>query len=34
MAIQNMGVIHPRIEFVGVEILTKLWFLCHYFGSR
>jgi len=34
MAIHKMGVIHPRFSFVGVEILTTFWFLCHNFGSR
>jgi len=34
MAIYKLGVIHPRVEFVGVEILTTSWFLCHNFGSR
>jgi len=30
MAIYNMCVIHPRLEFVGVDIFTS-WFLCHHF---
>jgi len=34
MAIYKMGVIHPRLEFVGVEILTTFGFLCHNFGCR
>ena len=29
-----MGVIHPSLEFVGVEILTTFWFLCHNFSPR
>jgi len=29
-----MGVIHPRLAFVGVEIFTNFWFLAHNFGSR
>jgi len=34
MAIYKMGVIHPRLEFVRVEILTTFWFLWHNFGSK
>jgi len=34
MAIYKMGVIQPRLPFVGVEILTTFWYLCHNFGSR
>ena len=34
MAIYNMSVFHPRLAFVGVEILTTFWCLCHYFGPR
>jgi len=34
MAISQLGVIHPRLEFAGVEILTTFCFLCHNFGSR
>jgi len=34
MAISKLGVIHPRLEFVGVEILTTYCFLWLYFGSR
>ena len=34
MAIYNMGVIHPRLAFVGVEICTSCCFLAHNFGSR
>jgi len=34
MGIYNMGVIHPRLAFVEVEILTTFCFLCHNFGSR
>jgi len=34
MAIYKLGVIHPRLEFVGVEILTTFWFLWHNFDSR
>jgi len=26
MAILKLGAIHPRLEFVGVEILTTFWF--------
>jgi len=29
-----MGVMHPRLAFVGVEILTNFCFLGHTFGSR
>jgi len=28
-----MGVMHPRLTFVGVDILTNLWFMGHNFGS-
>jgi len=34
MAICNMGVMHPRLAFVWVDILTTFWFLGHNFGSR
>jgi len=34
MAIYKLGVIHPRLEFVGAENLTTYWFLRHNFGSR
>ena len=34
MTIYKLGVIHPRSEFVGVEILPTAWFLWHSFGSR
>ena len=34
MTIYNMGVMHPRLAFVGVEILTNFCFLGHSFGSR
>jgi len=34
MAIYTLGVIHPRIDFVGVNILTTFWLLWHNFGSR
>jgi len=34
MAINNMGVIHPRLKFAGIEILSTFWFLCHNFGSK
>jgi len=34
MAIYTLGVIHPRLEVIGVEILTTVWFLWHNFGSR
>jgi len=34
MAIYQIGVIHPRLDFVGVEILTTFWFLWNNFGSR
>jgi len=34
MAICNMGVIHPRLAFLGAEILTTFCFLCHNFDSR
>jgi len=34
MALYKLGVIQPRFPFVGVEILTTFWFLCHNFGSR
>ena len=34
MAIYKLGLIHPRLEFVGVEILTIFWVLWHSFGSR
>jgi len=34
MAISNMGFLYPRLEFVGVEILTTFCFLWHNFGSR
>jgi len=26
MALYKLDVIHPRLEFVGVEILTTFWF--------
>jgi len=29
-----MGVIHPRLGFVGAESFTKFWFLVHNVGSR
>jgi len=29
-----MGVIHPRLAFVGAEIFAKFCFLAHDFGSR
>ena len=34
MAIYQIGVIHPRLDFVGVEILTTFCFLWNNFGSR
>jgi len=34
MAIYKRGVIHFRLVFVGVEILTIFCFLWHNFGSR
>jgi len=34
MAIYKLGVIHPRLEFVGVGILTTFLFLWHNFDSR
>jgi len=34
MAISKLDVIHPRLEFVGVEIFTNFCFLWHGFGSR
>jgi len=34
MAIWNMGVNHPRLAFVNVEIFTNFCFLAHNFGSR
>jgi len=34
MAIYKLGVIHPRLVFEGVEILTTFCFLWHNFGSR
>jgi len=34
MAISNLGVIHPRLEFVGEEIVTTFCFLWHKLGSR
>jgi len=34
MAIYKLGVIHPRLVFKGVGILTNFWFLCHNFDSR
>ena len=34
MAIYTLGVIHPRLEFAQVEILTTFCFLWHNFGSR
>jgi len=34
MAIHKLGVIHPKLEFVGVESLTTFWFLWHNYGSR
>jgi len=34
MVICKLGVIHPRLEFLEVEILTTCWFLWHNFGSR
>jgi len=34
MAIYKLGVVHSRLEFVGVEILTTFLFLWHNFGSR
>jgi len=34
MAISKLGIIHPRFEFVGVEILTIFCFLGHNFGPR
>jgi len=32
--VYKLGVIHPRLEFAGVEIFTTFWFLWHNFGSR
>ena len=34
MAIYHMGVKHPRLVFVGVEIFTNFWFLINNFGSK
>jgi len=34
MAIYNMSVIHPRLAFVDVKILTNFCFVGHNFGSR
>jgi len=34
MATSKLGVIHPRLAFEGVEILTTFCFLWHNFGSR
>jgi len=34
MAIYKLGVMHPRLVFEGVGILTTFWFLWHNFGSR
>jgi len=34
MAIYKRGVIHPRLVFVWVEILTTFWVLWHNYGSR
>jgi len=34
MGTYKMGVIHPRLAFVRVEILTTFWFLVHNFDSR
>jgi len=34
MAISKLGVFHPRLELVGVEILNTFWFLWHNFGYR
>jgi len=34
MAIYKLGVIHPRLEFVGVESLTTFLFLWHNYDSR
>jgi len=34
MAIYKLGVIHPRLEFVGAEILTIFCFSWHNFSSR
>jgi len=30
----KLGIIHSRLEFAGVEILTSFCFLLHNFGSR
>jgi len=34
MVVYKLGVIHFRLEFAGVEMLTTFWFLWHNFGSR
>jgi len=34
MAKYKLGVIHPRLEFVGVEMLTSFCFLWHNVDSR
>jgi len=34
MATYNMGIMHPRLAFVRVDIVTNFWLLGHNFGSR
>jgi len=33
-AVGNVGVMYPRLAFVGVDILTNFWFWGYDFGSR
>ena len=34
MAIYNVGVIHLRFAFVGVQLYAIVWYWGHNFGSR